>query len=664
MKLRGLFCLLISFAFSNLLAQSPKKIDSLLQIIQTTTNDSIKLRLTNQVSFYFIFNDIERAASLLNNGITEAQEKQFHFGETELTNTKGIYFDVSGKKDSAKYFFEKGLSLSKEYNFKSIEQMSLNNLGMFNWNNGNFQEALDYFFQALEMNRVHSPQNIQGESVYLNNIGLIYQELKQYEKALEIHRKALKIREEINLESEQAISQANIGVCYKSLSRFEEAIDAYKKAIALAKSANSMRNFYSFHNNLASVYQEMENYEQAIAFYKIALERPVSLGENPKSDLSIFSNLTAAYTKLNQPKLALTYADKGFEIIEKDPKLKNFAGTLYKSAAESHYLLGNSKMGSEYLASFISINDSIFSKNNADAIAGLEVKFKTQEKEIQLAETRAKLAEKELKIGRKNTLIYGTSALALLLAILGYLLYQQQKLKNKQLQKENELKEALTQIATQNKLQEQRLRISRDLHDNIGAQLTFIISTLDNIKYGFKLQNDKLGEKIQSVSNFTSNTIFELRDTIWAMNKTQITFEDLNARISNFIEKASESAEKTNFSFEVSDEMNNKYLFTSVEGMNIYRIIQESVHNALKYAKANKISVIIKEIENKINISILDDGNGFDLKNAPSGNGLNNIRKRAKEINAHVEIASSSQKGTKITLEVKKHPFLTNKKSS
>lgn len=645
-------------------AQQPKAIDSLLQVIQTTSSDSIKLRLTNQVSFYFIFNDIEKAGKLLEEGIVEAKEKKLPFSYNELTNTKGIYFDVSGKKDSAKYFFEKGLSLSREFDFKTIEQMSLNNLGMFNWNNGNFQEALDYFYQSLEMNSVHSPQNIQGESVYLNNIGLIYQELKQYEKALEIHQKALKIREEINLESEQAISQANIGVCYKNLSLFKEAIEAYEKAIALAKSANSMRNYYSFHNNLASVYQEMEKYDQAIAYYKIALERPVSLGENPKSDLSIYSNLTAAYTQLNQPKLALTYADKGFEIIEKDPKLKNFAGTLYKSAAESNYLLGNTKKGSEYLASFISINDSIFSKNNADAIAGLEVKFKTQEKEIQLAETRIELAEKELKIGRKNSLIYGTSALALLLAILGYLIYKQQKLKNKQLQKENELKEALSQIATQNKLQEQRLRISRDLHDNIGAQLTFIISTLDSIKYGFKLQNDKLGEKIQSVSNFTSNTIFELRDTIWAMNKTQITFEDLNARISNFIEKARESTEKTAFNFTISEGLIDKYQFTSIEGMNIYRVIQESVHNALKYADAQNISVKIEDQNQKISIIIQDDGSGFDLNNAPLGNGLNNIRKRAREIKAILEIVSLPQSGTKITLEVIKHPFQTNKKAS
>lgn len=59
-----------------------------------------------------------------------------------------------------------------------------------------------------------------------------------------------------------------------------------------------------------------------------------------------------------------------------------------------------------------------------------------------------------------------------------------QKMKTLQLQK-NELKDALLKIETQNRLQEQRLQISRDLHDNIGAQLTFIISSVDSLKYAF-----------------------------------------------------------------------------------------------------------------------------------------------------------------------------------
>ncbi|MCY7361581.1 MAG: histidine kinase, partial [Ignavibacteria bacterium] len=134
------------------------------------------------------------------------------------------------------------------------------------------------------------------------------------------------------------------------------------------------------------------------------------------------------------------------------------------------------------------------------------------------------------------------------------------------------------------------LTISRDLHDNIGAQLTFIISSVDNIKYAFDLQNTKLDDKLQKISNFTKDTIVELRDTIWAMNNNAISFEDLRSRILNFIEKAKVAKENINFKFNI-DEKLNKVELTSIVGMNIYRTIQEAVNNAIKYANPTEIEM-------------------------------------------------------------------------
>ena len=242
----------------------------------------------------------------------------------------------------------------------------------------------------------------------------------------------------------------------------------------------------------------------------------------------------------------------------------------------------------------------------------------------------------------------------MLLGILGYLFYNQQRLKNHQLQKESELKTALAKIETQNKLQEQRLRISRDLHDNIGAQLTFIISSLDNLKYRFKDMGDQLSGKLSSISGFTSQTIYELRDTIWAMNKENITFEDLQVRISNFIDQAKVASEKTSFSFEIDSEVNKEHILTSVEGMNTYRVIQEAVNNALKYSEATEIAVGISEVNDSINIAIKDNGIGFAETKVEVGNGLNNMKKRARELGANFVINSGAGEGTTIALNLKK----------
>ena len=205
----------------------------------------------------------------------------------------------------------------------------------------------------------------------------------------------------------------------------------------------------------------------------------------------------------------------------------------------------------------------------------------------------------------------------------------------------------MAKIETQNKLQEQRLRISRDLHDNIGAQLTFIISSIDNLKYGFTDIGEKLGNRLTAISNFTSRTIYELRDTIWAMNKESITFEDLRVRIANFMEHAKSASEKTKFSFII--DVDQAHLLSSVEGMNIYRIIQEAVNNALKYANATEIEVNISKTQNRFQIEIADNGTGFNQGTADHGNGLNNMKKRSYEIGADFQI-KSSEKGTTILL--------------
>jgi len=296
------------------------------------------------------------------------------------------------------------------------------------------------------------------------------------------------------------------------------------------------------------------------------------------------------------------------------------------------------------------LRDSIFNIERAEKVVELETKYETEKKEKDLAETRANLAESKLKIKQKNSYIFGSLALAVLLALAGYLFYSQQKLKNRQLQKEGELKAALYKIETQNKLQEQRLRISRDLHDNIGSQLTFIISSINNLKYGFKDMGDKLSERLSGISVFTSQTIYELRDTIWAMNKNNITWEDLQASISNFINTANRAEDKISFNFSIAEGLDLDEIFSSVQGMNIYRIIQEAVNNSLKYAAASSVSVSVSKIDDTYKVEIKDDGSGFDESTIEKGNGLANIRKRAKDLGGTAKIISDLGEGTTVVV--------------
>ncbi len=623
--------------------------DSLLQVAKNIKNDSVKIRLYNKIAFSYIFNDTDKAIQVIKEGKKIALDKDFKFGIAELTNTHGIYMDVTGQSDSAGYYFNKALDFSRKHKIKHVESRCVNNLGMYNWNRGNYNEALEFFFESLNMSEKLNDR--KSTSIRLNNIGLIYQEMGLADKALGYHLKSLKIRKEFDLKKEQATSLNNIGICYKELGKIDEAIDTYIEGLKLALNSDNLIDYYRILDNLGNAYQLNKEYSKAIDVHLKALDTPDNFKVDIKSEMITYSNLTALFNQIGNPRNALVYSEKGLSILKDNPHLENYAGDLYLNTAESKYMLDDFESARTFRDKFITLKDSIFSEENAKTLADLEVKYETEKKEKEILVQRAEIAEKDLKIQKRGFQIYGLIGLALLTGLFGYLFFRQQKLKNSQIKKENELKIALSKIETQNRLQEQRLRISRDLHDNIGAQLTFIISSLDNLKYGFDLSK-KLGDKLDGIGEFTSSTIFELRDTIWAMNKNSISFEDLQTRISNFIEKADVSAKDMSFNFKVDNNQLNDVSFTSIQGINIYRVIQEAVNNAVKYSKASKIDVDINASESNIVISIVDNGVGFDKNEIEFGNGLSNIEKRALELNATATINSEKDKGTQIILNL------------
>ncbi len=225
-------------------------------------------------------------------------------------------------------------------------------------------------------------------------------------------------------------------------------------------------------------------------------------------------------------------------------------------------------------------------------------------------------------------------------------------IKSAQQHKETDYILALSLADNQNKLQEQRLNISRDLHDNIGSQLSFVISSVDNIKHELDISNEKLGNKLNSISTFASEAVVELRDTIWALNTENLTLEELEYRILNFVKNASETYE--NIKFDLKNNCETNYSFTSKQGINIFRVVQEGVNNAIKHAKANQIIIILDSIKTGLSITVKDNGIGFDFKQKSKKSfGLTNLQNRIEELNGTFDL-TSNKSGTviKITFHV------------
>ena len=296
------------------------------------------------------------------------------------------------------------------------------------------------------------------------------------------------------------------------------------------------------------------------------------------------------------------------------------------------------------------IRDRIFDDARAKTLAELDTKYQTEKREKELAESRANLLEIKNREKQKTYWLLLTALVAVFTLAFSYVVFRGQKLKLAQQKQQFKLKEEISRIETQNKLQEQRLSISRDLHDNIGSQLTFIISSVNNLKYRYQAENQPWVSHLNRISDFASETMTELRDTIWAINSNQLKFDDLRVRIFNFIEKARDTNPGLTISFDIDDSLKTTVI-TATAGVNIYRTIQETVNNILKHAGAKKITISIKNDDNGFHrITISDDGKGFDPTQVIHGNGLHNMAARTEEIGGKFSLESQVSKGTSITL--------------
>jgi signal transduction histidine kinase len=484
-------------------------------------------------------------------------------------------------------------------------------------------------------------------------IGICYYYINRREEA-KVNMLAVIENSQYVTEDLKASAIANVGaldiengILLPDPALYNDAIIGLNRAISINRKKNNNTKLASNYSLLAEAYIQQKNKQEALRLLDSAIyfaKKDKSLSQEGFA-LIKKGNLLANEKQYAQANTMLDKAIKTYKDADDNPSL------LYAYVEKKRTLvkMKDFKAANSFGDSIYSLSIVNFDKRFADGISEAETKYKTAEKEREILEQRTDIAEKQLLLNTRQYQIYGALGLALVFFILGYLFYNQQKLKNTQLVKENKLKVALKEIETQNKLQEQRLRISRDLHDNIGAQLSFIISSIDNLKYASKDTSDEFKEKLSYISEFTSATIDQLRDTIWAMNKDEISITDLQSRVLVFIEKAKMA--KQNVKFEFNNEVETSIVFTAIEGMHLFRVVQEAVNNSLKYAEATLVKIDFNEVQNQLLLQIKDNGIGFEKETVQLGNGLYNMQKRMDEINANIDIHSEPSKGTTITVK-------------
>lgn len=539
-----------------------------------------------------------------------------------------------------------------------------NNLSKVYQKKGSYEKAISTLFEGLKLAEKRH-DNLWMGFLY-QNIALNYHDFEDYEKGVKYGKLALArlLASEKAKAYNLALALNTIAINFDDWNQPDSALNYHFRIFKYKNDLDTLRIGFTY-NNIGNTllkqkrYAEARNWvERSIAITRLNKEQ---MGDIPFSyELATnFTNLATIYSKLAEYRKSEASFDSAYHYTTKSNSIEKLRDYHYQQFQHNKQR-GNLERALFFQEEYFKIRDQIFSDTRAKSIAELETKYETAKKEKELAETHAQMLIIENKEKQKSLWLILISVLTGFIVVVSYLIYKQQKLKLVQQEQEFRLQEEIARMDSQNKLQEQRLSISRDLHDNIGSQLTFIISLVNNLKFSHKTENSAILNQLNRIGDFAGETITELRDTIWAINSTRFTFEDLRARILNFIEKARHARPNLTIKFNLAPELDNLEL-SAVAGINIYRTIQEAVNNSMKYAETELITIEVIALNHNVEIIVQDKGKGFDIDSVQKGNGLYNMQKRVEDLGGEIQLSSGAGKGTSVKLILKKQQITSSK---
>ncbi|MCR9265442.1 MAG: tetratricopeptide repeat protein [Flavobacteriaceae bacterium] len=626
--------------------------------------------------------DIQQAINVLKDTL-EVKE-----GEDRILVLKDIAMKFrSIDMDSARYYtelaFNEAEALDDDYYRARIWIV----YGILSWDEGRPKEALSFHLKAKPILENSKDYFVLG-SLY-TNLANTYEALSEFDKAVDFQFKALESFTEGKDTLWIAGSYLNLGNRYKLIQEPGLSMEYYLKALDLYERIGNNYFMAMCYNSLAVAYLENKQYNKAIEYAKKSYDTNKDVGAvlelaYPLTNLALASWALGKYDEaelyyneaiaLQEKKgerlalislkndLANIYLNQG-----KTNRAEKLALTTYREADSIDYLPGidalsktlsliyeqkpDFKKAYVYHQKHKAARDSLYFTEKAKEMFNLKEKYESEQKENEILRQKNELVEGELALKNRNNMLMGSGALLAILLIVGFVIFREQKVKAKNFARETALEKAMAEARAQENLKEQRLRIARDLHDNIGSQLTYLTSITDSAKRGIDKGEVFLMEKLTQMKQFSLVTISELRDTIWAMNKDEISLEDIKERTQQLAATVHEATDDK-VRMKVEGRPDHKVLNAFV-GMNLFRIIQESVNNAVKHSGSEQIQVRFTDIDKKVQIEIEDFGQGFDTLQSSNGNGLQIMKNRAEKAGIDFKQESIIGKSTKVTLQVK-----------
>lgn len=618
----GIACLTIIHPLC-LSAQSSSRdrLDSLILVADTIRDDSLKINAMYAVANTYFLSYLDssmRWHAYLREGIRLSQQQNDPLNELRGWNDMGTFTREEGLLDSASQCYLRAISLAETNDWQEAYHQMTDNLSVVYGYQGRFDEAL-----ALKQNSLDyflSTNDSLSITITLANIGLLYFDRSNFAEGLSHTLRSMRYAYPSDTLI-MGVLWENAGTAYKNLDRFDSATIAYNHASRLLEGQDARGHFrVSFNQGLMLIQQD--SFERALSiFEKID-------GYSDRFDFAdyYYYQLEMAYCyleigKYDEARNAFEFArDKIAQSEEPNHRLR-YREVAYEFARQQ----GDYQEALKQYQGLHNIRDSLYSLEKETAFADIEEKYQAEQKERVIQEQQLELFQSQ----NRQRLLFLSMVSILLVSGISILFINRTRRTEKALQEAeiNSLKQENKLISLQSMLQgqeEERKRIARDLHDNIGAMMTTLkIKVLSIQRQIEDLEQLNIARELDTM---IGNAASEIRRISHQMTPVALELAGLTGAVSDLLSNVRGQGLAV-----TSDLMALDLVKDQEMQIILFRVLQELSNNILKHSQASEVQLKTWMQNQRLIIDLQDNGIGLNIATWRQGSkslGLRSIQSR------------------------------------
>lgn len=632
-----------------------KYIDSLKLSVNNDPNNITKANAYFLLSSYYKSIDTIASKKYLENGKK--------FGGTDLF-TEAVYYYYEGQyeqdlnKEKASISFQKAINaLSKLKGQKAALYLALcwYSYGILQKN----KEGYPFLIKTMLEKSIPTAEKY-GEGKVLGflyaQLALMFTYNAEFEKAGRYNEKALQILERKEPNSTElfyAYLNTSSNYCYQAkCSMGKQFLD--KAGNMVRPYPDSSSNTFYYYNR-ALYFIGVQQHEEALQTIEKGLFYAKKFHQKLQMQMFYFHKYDI-FKKLKRYAEAKNLLE---EILAEKTLAQdlNNRKTIYSHLSSINEIMGNLDDALSWEKKYSKLNDSLNAENIKLEINKLETRFNTSEKEKRIAFLNAERNQKQMEVNQKNSYLWVLSLILLLfLSLLIFLFVIYRKNKTLSEQKEINLQQRIEDIKQKEELsltkailegeERERERVARDLHDGLGGMLAGV--KINFSTWSSNHLNPEKDQEFYKILGQLDNSVSELRHVARNLMPESL----LNFGLETALHDLCEFYSRKNLEIDFQAISIDKTLPLNIQ-LNIYRIIQELLANAVKHAEATNILLQCSQSGENILITIEDNGKGFDknIENTSQSMGLRNLKNRVNYLKGKMEINSDHQ-GTTINIEL------------